>query len=166
MPRCRARATNASVRHGSGRRTHRCGLLGCVCTIQPREHARGDGLRAAISLRFHSAMRPATPSVIRLVDSSAIAGGAFTIVRKHRHRQALDHRRPARADSRCECPARCSSSARDVEKLLFRQVARQGLTSGARNPNTSSSMTVSRCSIATFAISWRRSSDMKAAVGF
>ena len=56
--------------------------LGLRLHVKPREHPRARSPAArAISLRFHSAMRPATPSVMRLVDSSAIAGGAFTIVR-------------------------------------------------------------------------------------
>ena len=37
--------------------------------------------RAAISLRFHSTILVATPSVINVVASSAITGGAITTVR-------------------------------------------------------------------------------------
>ena len=130
MPRCRARATNASVRHGSGRRTHRCGLFGCVCTSRPAEHARRDRLPLGDLL--------ALPLGDAAGDAVGDEAGRQLCHRRrrvhhrpqHRHGEALDRRRRREQIADANAGRDALRRAGDVEKLIFGQVARQRLHLG------------------------------------
>ena len=92
-PRARACATNASDDHRCGRCSQRCGLEGCVCRRSPSSRRRAIAWRAAVSCRFHSAMRAAVPSSIQPQSRSAPIGDGMIIVAQIAARDLLDQRR-------------------------------------------------------------------------